>query len=438
MSLLTPSESLAFSTFLSSVDLEGSIEWDGSVNSQLAEQIPHAQGREALTKATKDLMSLDTGASSNHTVSPAAPSTARTPSAAPSFWPSFNPEPPLASGQQKYGLSPTVRPSSRSFSNPFAPPADGLAIPPPPRPTVSIFSSAYSQSQANAPIPPIRSLSSSSASSSAFTLPPLSTSLPPDIGAHSGTPPHSATSIFHQHSSSSIPKRPLPSALTSDPSSSKRPRPTPTPASHPSSPPSRSRTAPATKPRRPLSTAPQDKSVQPTPSKPALLSPSQKRANHIQSEQKRRANIRRGYEALCEAVPALREAIRMEEEREREREMEEERVDAKGRGKGRERGRRRRSKGDDGEKPDGRAGPRSENVVLQKTIDYVNALLSDHHALMARLEFARGALTQGHPALLVASKILDERGVPLWEREWNGGSGIADDADEAGGSDEEM
>lgn len=46
----------------------------------------------------------------------------------------------------------------------------------------------------------------------------------------------------------------------------------------------------------------------------ALLSPSQKRANHIQSEQKRRANIRRGYEALCEVVPSLREAIRAEEE----------------------------------------------------------------------------------------------------------------------------
>ena len=44
-----------------------------------------------------------------------------------------------------------------------------------------------------------------------------------------------------------------------------------------------------------------------------LLSPSQKRANHIQSEQKRRANIRRGYEALCDVVPALREAIKAEE-----------------------------------------------------------------------------------------------------------------------------
>jgi len=36
--------------------------------------------------------------------------------------------------------------------------------------------------------------------------------------------------------------------------------------------------------------------------------------NHAQSEQKRRANIRRGNEALCKTVPALREAIRQEEE----------------------------------------------------------------------------------------------------------------------------
>jgi len=36
--------------------------------------------------------------------------------------------------------------------------------------------------------------------------------------------------------------------------------------------------------------------------------------NHAQSEQKRRANIRRGYKALCGTVPALREAIRQEEE----------------------------------------------------------------------------------------------------------------------------
>ena len=69
--------------------------------------------------------------------------------------------------------------------------------------------------------------------------------------------------------------------------------------------------------------------------KGTLLSPSQKRANHIQSEQKRRANIRRGYEALCEVVPALREAIRAEEERELAKDAPENGEEpAKGNGKG--------------------------------------------------------------------------------------------------------
>jgi hypothetical protein len=101
------------------------------------------------------------------------------------------------------------------------------------------------------------------------------------------------------------------------------------------------------------------------PPKATLLSPSQKKANHIQSEQKRRANIRRGYEALCETVPALREAIK-EEEAMALAANDDSRsggVAMKGRGK---RG-RGRGKLEDGEKIDGRAGPRSENVVLSKS-----------------------------------------------------------------------
>jgi hypothetical protein len=93
------------------------------------------------------------------------------------------------------------------------------------------------------------------------------------------------------------------------------------------------------------------------------LSASQKRANHIQSEQKRRANIRRGYEALCETVPALREAIRKEDE---------EAADAlanAGSGSSRSATRKKKAKNtnDEGERIDGRAGPRSENIVLQKS-----------------------------------------------------------------------
>ena len=98
-------------------------------------------------------------------------------------------------------------------------------------------------------------------------------------------------------------------------------------------------------------------------SRSQLLSASQKRANHIQSEQKRRANIRRGYEALCEAVPALKEAIRKEEEEAAVL------LANAGGGSLRSVARKKKAKNtnDDGEKIDGRAGPRSENIVLQKS-----------------------------------------------------------------------
>ncbi|KAJ7650067.1 hypothetical protein FB45DRAFT_886826 [Roridomyces roridus] len=154
-------------------------------------------------------------------------------------------------------------------------------------------------------------------------------------------------------------------------------------------------------------------SSQPSSNKPALLSPSQKKANHIQSEQKRRANIRRGYEALCESVPALREAIREEEATAA--------LAPPSKGK-RTRG---RSRGDDSDKVDGRSGPRSENVVLSKTIDYVTELLADQESLRGRLERARAALPHGHPARTPLHS------APLWEREWKGGEGHMDeDADE--------
>ncbi|KAL0955036.1 hypothetical protein HGRIS_003956 [Hohenbuehelia grisea] len=110
-------------------------------------------------------------------------------------------------------------------------------------------------------------------------------------------------------------------------------------------------------------------------SKPALLSPSQKKANHIQSEQKRRANIRRGYEALCETVPALREAIRDEDAAKSGSKNDDGlEVDADGKPKARSRPKRSRARGanagkeeSDTSKADGRAGPRSENVVLSKS-----------------------------------------------------------------------
>lgn len=131
--------------------------------------------------------------------------------------------------------------------------------------------------------------------------------------------------------------------------------------------------------------------------KPPLLTTSQKKANHIQSEQKRRANIRRGYEALCEIVPALREAIKAEEEAERLALAESDISTAAGGASSAPGGNavtsaadanaaaiaRKKARGkavaaafgvEEGEKVDGRAGPRSEAVVLQKSAYFFTAI----------------------------------------------------------------
>jgi hypothetical protein len=105
-----------------------------------------------------------------------------------------------------------------------------------------------------------------------------------------------------------------------------------------------------------------------------LLTAAQKRANHIASEQKRRAAIRQGYDALCSSVPSLRAAVEEFEERLK-------------RVKG-----TKRKKGEDnsmggalaggieigGEKIDGRAGPRSEAVVLGKCESFLKSLVRIH------------------------------------------------------------
>jgi hypothetical protein len=82
--------------------------------------------------------------------------------------------------------------------------------------------------------------------------------------------------------------------------------------------------------------------------KPPLLTAQQKKANHILSEQKRRAKIRRGYEALCEVVPNLKSAVLAEQEA----------MDSKKK--------RGKAKGS-AIAEDGRAGPKSESVVLTES-----------------------------------------------------------------------
>lgn len=120
-------------------------------------------------------------------------------------------------------------------------------------------------------------------------------------------------------------------------------------------------------------------------------------------------------------------------------------------GKGKAGGKKRASKKKDGDeggtsardKIDGRAGPRSENVVLSKSgsrlfsslspqltislppaIDYINDLLSERSGLLSRLQRARSLLPPGHPGLIPLSPN------PAWEREWKGGEGKFGDEEE--------
>lgn len=134
---------------------------------------------------------------------------------------------------------------------------------------------------------------------------------------------------------------------------------------------------------------------------------------------------------MCETVPALREAIRKEEE---EAAAAGSTTTSNGSSS---KGRRKKSKStSDDDKMDGRAGPKSENIVLQKTIDYIHELNSSKDNLSSRLQQARHMLGPGHPTLY-ASQDIPQDGLPLWEREWSGGLGLAGDEDELGGSDDD-
>lgn len=107
-----------------------------------------------------------------------------------------------------------------------------------------------------------------------------------------------------------------------------------------------------------------------------LLTNEQKKANHIASEQKRRAAIRQAYDGLCDVVPVLRAAV--DEFEERVRRLENEGTTSRGGGRGGAKKKKGKVEGNKtgalmgginvgGEKIDGRAGPKSEAVVLSKS-----------------------------------------------------------------------
>lgn len=84
-----------------------------------------------------------------------------------------------------------------------------------------------------------------------------------------------------------------------------------------------------------------------------LLSDKEKKANHIASEQKRRANIRKGYDMLCDALPGLRA---------RQPDGEEE----------------------EAEESEGKSNGYSELAVLEEATDVLEQRLHEHRRLLMR------------------------------------------------------
>ncbi|KAG8813198.1 hypothetical protein FRC17_001640 [Serendipita sp. 399] len=160
--------------------------------------------------------------------------------------------------------------------------------------------------------------------------------------------------------------------------------------------------------------------------KPPLLTAQQKKANHILSEQKRRAKIRRGYDALCEVVPALRSAVLAELEASDSKKK-------RGKSKANSSAAAAAAAAAAANDADGRAGPKSESVVLSQTIEYIEHLVARKEELLARLYAAQNTLppTQRHP-------LNPESGPPAWEKEWDGGTGVEEgENDEDEDEDEE-
>ncbi|KAF8843732.1 hypothetical protein BDN67DRAFT_988269 [Paxillus ammoniavirescens] len=368
MSLLTPSESRVFQSFLSSLD---SAAFPADLNMQLEishEHMPPARGKEALTKATKDLMSLDGDK-----------------------W------------RYPLGSSPGENPATPAHRHPQVQ-TNSLSL---------LYSTRQQRrSSSKALETDQETLLSARAASSSFRGQEQQPSLHYFINSATDSS-RAVTRSCDRSSSSSSGKFPIDPSGSSSFSSTHTWTPV-SPASTKRSPPPDANLSNKRHRFSPTSQELLGEAQQLPQNKAALLSPSQKKANHIQSEQKRRANIRRGYDALCETVPALREACQAEDEQNLANDKTRNR--RKGKGK---------AKNDDGEKIDGRAGPRSENVVLSKTIDYINELLSEREALMQRFHVARSTLPVDHPLL----RPQPDTPSP-WERKWTGGEKKEGDDDD--------
>lgn len=327
MSLLTPTEAITFQTFLSSVDYRETYngptpaEWMLLHHGVHHPDDPDPPCPEApkLKKATLDLMSLDV--SGTNGLPPSGPWQKSGHSKQSYPYPTQSDQ--TVSSDRPSLVIENVRQIYPPHTSSNSPPPVGLPLPSTTSPYPSTTSDVLRSFTGRLPTRSSSKRSFDAVSSSASSQLPASTS-------------YSSTTQRAKRSRQSTP----PLQRATDQSQS--------PTSSSSS-------------RQPVQT--QESAL--SSSRSQLLSASQKRANHIQSEQKRRANIRRGYEALCEAVPALKEAIRKEEEEAAVL------LANSGGGSLRSAARKKKAKNtnDDGEKIDGRAGPRSENIVLQKSKD---------------------------------------------------------------------
>jgi len=329
MSILTPAEAITFQSFLSSVDFTESYngptpaEWMLLHHGVRHPDDPEPSNPEApkLKKATLDLMSLDV---SGTNALPSSGPWHKSPTHSKQSYPySIQADRGVPADRPSLVIENVrqIYPPHTSSSN--SPPSAGVSLPPSTSSFPSTTSDVLRSSRSRLPTRSSSKRSFDTVSPSASTQPPASTS-------------HSSTQRAKRSRQSTPPLQQASDPLRSPTSSSSS---------------------------RQLVQTHEGSSLA---SRSQSLSPSQKRANHIQSEQKRRANIRRGYEALCDTVPALREAIRKEDE-----EAAAVMADA-GSGSLRNSTRKKKAKNtnDDGEKIDGRAGPRSENIVLQKSREH--------------------------------------------------------------------
>lgn len=329
MSLLTPAESHAFQSFLSALDYTdlSPSEWALLNSTNAASEndlLGSGPSSELLAKATKDPMALDSG-----------------------YWDTL--------GQQPCGLPNQLSQQQQHQTFPNACSNRQMSFS---RHETFPFLNTKAHVQQ-----PMLSISPYHTDLHTHHLSPTATSAPTSDTTTPATPqspfsvPDQPTQVrLDQHQRPST-KRSSSSRVTSGSSKCRRPSP---PATSSSS-----------------------NAIASGSTKQALLSPSQKKANHIQSEQKRRANIRRGYEALCDTVPALREAIREEEEADARMNM----ISGPSARPSRSKRKKKDAAGDgEKDKTDGRTGPRSENIVLSKSmwrIPSLSLMLALHGRLSA-------------------------------------------------------